>query len=108
MNRPALTESTIVTQSREPVAVEVDRTVVMMSIAREKYYSLDGVGGRIWELLRDPRTVGELNEQLLSEFDVDPAECRTDVEAFLTNLLDEGLIEVTGESPDSVRTTSPA
>jgi len=108
VNRPALTESTVVTRSREPVAVEVDRTVVMMSIEREKYYSLDGVGGRIWELLRDPCTLGELNARLLDEFDVDPEECKADVQEFLTHLLDEGLIEVRSESPDPVRTTPSA
>jgi hypothetical protein len=105
VSRPVLTDRTIVRQSREPVAVEVDRSVVMMSIAREKYYSLDGVGGRIWELVAEPRSIGELCRQLLSEFDVDPAVCRADVAEFLTELLDEGLVEVSGESPDPVRTT---
>jgi hypothetical protein len=90
----------------EPVAVEVDRSVVMMSIAREKYYSLGGVGGRIWELVQEPRSVGDLCERLAEEFDVEAAVCRSDVEEFLLNLLDEGLIEVGGESSDPVRPTS--
>jgi len=102
------TEHTVVTQSREPVAVEVDRTVVMMSVVREKYYSLDGVGGRIWELLREPLTVGALCARLLDEFDVDVADCRADVSEFLTHLHREGLIEVRGEAPDSFRAASPA
>lgn len=105
MNRPTLSEHTVVRQNPEPVAVDVDRTVVMMSIQREMYYSLDGVGGRIWELLREPRSIGDLCRQLLSEFDVDPAVCRTDVEEFLAHLLEEGLVELTNESSDPVRAT---
>lgn len=101
-----LTDRTVVRQSSEPVAVEVDRSVVMMSIAREKYYSLGGVGGRIWELVREPRSVGDLCARLVEEFDVDEAACRSDVEEFLLHLLDEGLIEVGGEASDPVRQTA--
>jgi hypothetical protein len=43
---------------------------------------------------------------LAEEFDVEAAVCRSDVEEFLLNLLDEGLIEVGGESSDPVRPTS--
>lgn len=103
MSGRVLNEETLIVQSREPVAVEVDRTVVMMSIEREKYYSLDGVGGRIWELLRQPRAVGALCSRLAGEFEVDPDTCRADVEEFLNQLLEEGLIEVRRESPDPVR-----
>jgi hypothetical protein len=105
LNRPTLSERTVVRQNPEPVAVDVDRTVVMMSIQREKYYNLDGVGGRIWELVREPTSIGDLCLQLLSEFDVDPATCRADVEEFLAHLLDEGLVELIHESSDPVRAT---
>jgi len=100
VNRPVLNDRTIIRQSREPVAVDVDGGVVMMSIAREKYYSLDGVGGRIWELVREPRSIGALCLQLSTEFDVDPAVCRADVEEFVTRLLEEGLVEVSDQSPE--------
>jgi hypothetical protein len=106
VNQSTWTDGAVVKQSLEPVAVEVDRTVVMMSVAREKYYSLSGVGGRIWALLDDAITVEELCARLMTEFDVSPAECRSDVEEFLTHLLDEGLIEVDREASDSLRPPS--
>lgn len=106
MKDPRLHDGMVVRQSSEPVAVEVDRSVVMMSIAREKYYSLGGVGGRIWEMVREPRSIGELCDRLAEEFDVDAALCRSDVEEFLLELLQEGLIEVAGETAEPVRPTS--
>ena len=101
MKVPALTLSSIVVQSREPVAVEVERSIVMMSIAREKYYGLEGAGSRIWKLLERPGTVAELCAALQREFDVDDAQCRSDVLEFLTTMVSEGLVEVRSESPDS-------
>lgn len=103
MKQPVLTGSTVLKRSEEPVAVEVDRTVVMMSVEREKYYSLDGVGGRIWELLAAPRTLDSLCTSLMAEFDVGMDECRADVEEFVINLAEEGLIEVSNESAGPVR-----
>ena len=46
-------------QPVEPVAVEVDRTVVMMSVEQGKYFGLEGTGPRIWALLERPRSVRE-------------------------------------------------
>jgi hypothetical protein len=102
MKAPALTISSVVVQSREPVAVEVERSVVMMSIAREKYYGLEGAGSRIWKLLETPRQVSELCAALQREFDVDDAECRRDVLEFLTSMVIEGLVEVRSEAPGPV------
>ena len=86
--------ATVVVRSSEPIAVEVDRSVVMMSLEREKYYGLEGPGGRIWQLIETPRTVAEVCSVLLEEFDVDPDACLTDVREFLSDLLREGLVRV--------------
>jgi len=102
MKTPELTLSSIVVQSREPVAVEVDRSVVMMSIAREKYYGLEGSGSRIWKLLETPGTVAALCAALVREFDVDETECMRDVLEFLAGMVSEGLVEVRSEASDSV------
>jgi len=101
-----LTLSSIVSQSREPVAADVDQTVVMMSIARGNYYSVDGVGARIWKLLQTPRSVAALCEVLVEEYAVEPEQCRADVLAFLARLRDEGLVEVSSESTGATRAPS--
>ena len=105
---PRLTLQSIVVQNREPVAVEVDRQVVMMSVEREKYYGLDGVGGRIWKLIEEPCSVADLCVQLQKEFEVDEAECRQDVLSFLGQMASEGLIEVRGEAVSAVSSSAGA
>ncbi len=90
--------STVVVRHEEPVAVEVDRTVVMMSLAQGMYFGLEGAGPRIWALLEEPRPVAELCAQLAQEFEVDPDTCLTDVCEFLEELERAHLIRIRDET----------
>lgn len=93
---------TVVAKSPEPIAVEVDRTVVMMSLAQGMYYGLEGPGPRIWALLEEPRSAAGLAELLCEEFDVDRTTCLQDVCEFLEALEEAQLIQVQDET-DQVR-----
>jgi len=93
---------TIVVQSRDPVAVEVDQAVVMMGLEQGKYYGLEGVGGRIWALVDEPRSVRDVCAALVEEFEVDPDVCLREVTAFLTELAREKLVRVLDEASSSV------
>ena len=66
--------------------MEVDRTVVMMSIDQGRYFGLEGVGPRIWSLLEQPRSFRQLCEALLDEFEIAPEDCRREVTTFLEEL----------------------
>lgn len=85
---------TLVRRSEEPVAVEVDRTVVMMSVEKGMYYGLEGPGPRIWSLLDQARTPRELRDTLVEEFDVDPEQCLRDVCNFLEDMLKADLVHL--------------
>jgi hypothetical protein len=65
---------------------------VMMSVAHGRYYGLDAVGGRIWELLGAPRTVAAICSALGEEFEVDDETCRGDVLGFIADLVERGII----------------
>ena len=67
---------------------------VMMSIEKGRYYSLNDVGARIWELLETPRTVGELCQRICSEFDVDAPTCEVAVLNFSRDLVANDLVLV--------------
>lgn len=86
---------TVVVQSQDPVAVEVDQTVVMIGIEQGKYYGLEGVGGRIWELVREPRSVQDVCAALVREFEVEPEMCFDEVTTFLASLIREKLVLIT-------------
>lgn len=73
---------------------DLDGETIMMSLEREKYYTLDPVGSRIWALLDEPHTLSEACATLLQEYDVDPDICRREVLAVVQRMLDEQLIDV--------------
>jgi hypothetical protein len=78
----------------EVVAADMDGETVMLSIASGKYYGIDAVGSRIWELLSEPKTMSELVQSLREEYDVEPEQCRADVVDFLHYLCGEGLVKL--------------
>jgi hypothetical protein len=60
---------------------------------------LDAVGARVWSLIQKPRTVGELRDVLVSEYEVEPDLCERDLIELLQGLADEGLVEVSDGKP---------
>jgi hypothetical protein len=93
---------TMITRSDEPIAVEADRTVVMMSVEQGMYFGLEGVGGRVWSLLERPCSFGALCLRLVEEFKVDPDVCRREVGSFLHDLHRARLVRLHDPSADSV------
>ena len=73
---------------------ELNGESVILSLDSETYFGLDEVGTRIWELLRAGGTFETVYETLSSEYDVDGAELRRDLEELLDQLIGRKLIEV--------------
>ena len=72
----------------------VDGEVVAMSIDRGMCYGLNNIGSDIWRLLESWTTVEEISSTLVTQYEVDAATCQSDVRRLLTELAEEGLIEV--------------
>jgi hypothetical protein len=90
---------TVIVRNREPVTVEVDGTAVMMSLLQGKYYGLDAIGTRIWELVESPISARRLCDVLMEEFAVDRETCERDVLEFVSALAAERLVEVLDGTP---------
>jgi hypothetical protein len=66
--------------------------VLMMSNATGRYYGLDEVGRRIWELLERPMTIAEICARLCEEFEVNAQECEVAVMKFVNDMVDNGVV----------------
>jgi hypothetical protein len=66
--------------------------MVMMNLDLGKYFSLNAVATRIWDLLEKPMTANELCTSLMEEFDVKSEKCCAEVEEFLLAMESIGLI----------------
>lgn len=80
----------------EVVAAEIDGAVLLMSVENGEYYGIRGVGGFIWGLLGVPVTLGQLISAIRAEFDIDEVSCQADLEGFLRELVDRGVVRTQG------------
>lgn len=86
--------SSTVQRNNEVFANEIDGEVVMMNIQTGKYYGLDDVGTRIWEMMKEEIQVQQIIRQLLKEYHVSEQECAQDVMQLLSDLEQNQLIRV--------------
>ncbi|QMW01598.1 PqqD family peptide modification chaperone [Spirosoma foliorum] len=72
------------------------KETILLNYELGNYYELNEVGGFIWSLLQDEKTmsISEIQERMLDEFDVEPSVCHEELMLFVENLLKEKLIEV--------------
>jgi coenzyme PQQ biosynthesis protein PqqD len=62
---------------------------VLLSAEDSSVHSLDAVGTRIWELCDGEKTVSEIVDQVVSEFDVDRETAEKDVVEFIEELMNK-------------------
>jgi hypothetical protein len=89
-----ITETSVIARNTDHVSCDLDGETVLMSVETGKYYGMDPVASRIWELIETPASVAAICTQLTDEFDVAAARCREDVLDFVSALAEEGLVEV--------------
>jgi hypothetical protein len=80
--------------SRNQIHSSLGEEIIILDLYRGTYHGLSSVGARIWELLQEPKTVENVLNVLLDEYDVDPKQCKTDLLDLLERLQAQELIEV--------------
>ena len=68
-----------------------DETVIL-DLASGTYFGLDPVGARIWELMGEGKTLAEICEQMLDEYEVSRDDLERDVLRLAQELTDQGLV----------------
>lgn len=71
---------------------EADGSVVLLCLESGRYYSLNLVGSRVWELCDGVRTLAEIAGQLAQEFDAPRPVIEADVLSLVGELLGEKLV----------------
>ena len=89
--------STIVV-TKEQVSCDLSGEAAILNLKSGVYFGLNTVGARIWKLIQEPKTVKEIRDAILKEYDVEPDRCEADLLALLQELLEKKLIEVKNET----------
>ena len=69
--------------------------VVILGLRDSTYYGLDDVGARIWDLLQTRRTLGEILDVLVAEYEVARDRAAADLTALVAELQGRGLVAIT-------------
>ena len=87
-----------VTIPEQVMARQVGEETVILDLVSGTYFGLDPVGARIWQLLGEGRTLAEVCESMLAEYEVSRDEIERDVNELLAALVDKSLIKVESAS----------
>ncbi|HKS82435.1 MAG TPA: PqqD family peptide modification chaperone [Candidatus Acidoferrales bacterium] len=89
-----LSVHSVVAASTKQVSCPLDDESAILNLKNSVYYGVNAVGTRVWNLLQQPRSVSELRDALLEEYDVEAERCEQDLLDLLEKMRVEGLIEV--------------
>jgi hypothetical protein len=65
---------------------------IVLHLPDSRYFSITGIGGRVFELLGEDHTIDELVELVVGEYEVDAVTARRDIESFVDRLRDARLL----------------
>jgi hypothetical protein len=69
-----------------------DPSLVLLNPRSGKYYTLEAVGSRVWQLCDGTRTISEIAALLAQEYDESPEVIEGDVTELVKELMDEELV----------------
>lgn len=92
----SLSLNTIVVATTEQVSCALGDESAILNLKNSVYYGMDPVGTCVWNWLQQPRSVEELRNKILDEYEVDAQRCEKDLFALLEKMHAEGLIQVSG------------
>jgi Coenzyme PQQ synthesis protein D (PqqD) len=95
----SLSTRSIVVRSPHQVSCDLGDESAILNLSNTIYYGLNPIGTRVWRLLNNPRSIGELRDALLDEYDVEAERCERDLLDLLEKMRAEGLIQVRSAVP---------
>ena len=94
ISQMTLDPHSIVVASKDQLASAIGGETVILGLSAGRYYGVDAVGARIWQLIQEPTEVAEVRRTIVSEYAVDPERCEADLLKLLQQMIDAGLVEV--------------
>ncbi|MFZ0214172.1 MAG: PqqD family protein, partial [Candidatus Acidiferrales bacterium] len=94
----SLTPDAVIVATKQQVSCDLGDEAAILGMKNSVYYGLNPVGARIWRLLQQPKSVGEIRDAIASEYDVSAKQAEDDIVKLVEQLMSEGLVEFAGES----------
>jgi hypothetical protein len=92
-----ISESSTVVVTKDQVSCDLSGEAAILNLKSGVYFGLNTVGASIWKLIQEPKTVKEIRDAILEEYNVEPARCEHDIFEILQEFSTHGLIEIVDE-----------
>ena len=83
---------TIVRRLDGLVEAQVDDEILALHIDQGICYAFNVTAAHVWNALGEPRRVGDLRDELLAEFEIDPETCEKQLAEVIELLVAQGLV----------------
>lgn len=90
----SLSIQSVVVATAEQVSCPLGEESAILNLKNSVYYGMNPVGARVWNLVQQPKSVSQLRDTLLAEYEVEAERCERDLLDLLEQMRAEGLIEV--------------
>lgn len=78
--------------SPDALARELNGEVLLLDLRTSHYFGLTGTGARVWQLIEEGHDIDSAARLLTREYNGDPALIHDEVTAFVTDLVERGLL----------------
>lgn len=85
--------TTVLKRTANQLSSIVDGEVILLNVNSGEYLNLNSVGTYIWNCFEHPRTIQQIIDLLVSEYDVSVGLCESETKPFLEELIALNLIE---------------
>lgn len=89
-------------RAQDLLEAELGEELVALDPAGGQCFGFNGVATSVWRLLEQPRSRLDLEQALLSQYEVEPDRCNAELQLLLDDLVAKGLVQATPAG--SVRT----
>jgi len=92
-----LSERSTIIVTKDQVSADLSGEAAILNLKTSTYFGLNTVGASIWKLVQEPKTVSQIRDVIIREYDVEPDRCEHDILELLQDLSKHGLIEIVEE-----------
>ena len=92
--RESISLDATVVASQEQASADLGDEAAILNLIDGVYYGLDQVGASIWKLIQEPRTVREVRDTLLDEYNVDADRCEHELIVLITELAEHDILTI--------------
>ena len=93
-NKFVIDGNTTIRKNLELKTIDVYNEKGIMNEKTKKFFMMNEIGNRVWDLIEKPRKVSDIIKVLISEYKVDYKKCEESIIRFLSNLKSVNLINI--------------